>query len=352
MPEPRAQRRQTTIVDIARSAGVSKSTVSLVLKGSPLVRSETRARVEEAIGRLGYVYNRGAASLRTAKTGFVGMVISDLMNPFFAELAVAIEEAIYAHGYVPILANTSEDADRQEQVLRTMREYGVAGVIMSPARRTPSWSLVDFAKAMPLMTIMRRVEGTPLPYVGPDNRAGAASAVRHLVALGHRDIAFIGGDGSMATQRERLAGFRDALVEAGLPCDATQIYEASPTRRGGRDAIERAVASGRSYTAYLAYNDIVAIGASAALSEHGVEVGRDVGIVGFDDIAEAAHNNPPLTTVDGRTRVLGARAAELLLAGIAGAAPTTVEHIGETRLVVRASCGAQARGGEPLRKRA
>lgn len=344
MAEPRPQRRQTTIVDIARVAGCSKSTVSLVLKGSPLVAAETRARVEEAARKLGYVYNRGAASLRTSKSRFVGMVISDLMNPFFAELAVAIEEAIYARGYVPILANTSEDPDRQAQVLQMMREYGVAGVIMSPARRTPSWSLVDFAKATPLMTIMRRVTGSPLPYVGPDNRAGAREAIRHLVSLGHRHIAFIGGDASMATQLERLDGFRDGLVRAGLPCDATQIYEGAPTRDGGRAAIAAALASGRGYSAYLAYNDIVAIGATAALGERGIVVGREVGVVGFDDIAEAAHNNPPLTTVDGRTRELGARAADLLLAEIDGEAIETTEIIGETRLVVRASCGARATG--------
>ena len=111
-------RRSVTMIDIARAAGVSKSTVSLVLQGSDLIKLETRARVKEAIERLGYVYNRGAANLRASSSSFVGMVISDLTNPFFAELAVGIESALYALGFVPILANTNEDAARQGHVLR------------------------------------------------------------------------------------------------------------------------------------------------------------------------------------------------------------------------------------------
>ena len=123
-----------TIVDVARRAGVSKSTVSLVLSGSDLVAPKTRERVTRAMRALGYVYHRGAASLRAASSDFVGMVISDLNNPFFAELAAGIEDALYHLGFTPILANTNEDPERQAQVLRSLREHNVAGIIMSPAR--------------------------------------------------------------------------------------------------------------------------------------------------------------------------------------------------------------------------
>lgn len=338
--------RATTIVDIARAAGVSKSTVSLVLKESPLVKSETRDKVARAIEQLGYVYNRSAANLRTAKSSFVGMVISDLMNPFFTELAVGIEDGLHNLGFVPILANTNEDRDRQMRVLQSLREHGVAGIIMSPARGTDAWSMSEvLSRSIPVVLTMRRIEGSPLPYIGPDNRTGSRNAVAHLIGLGHTRIAFIGGYSTMTTQRERLAGYRDALASAGLPYDEALICDAMPNRNGGAEAIAAALAAPVRPTAAFCYNDIVAMGATRALTLRGVRVGIDFAVVGFDDIVEAEHNAPPLTTVNADTRVMGARAARSLLALIDGADPEAMSYIGETRLVVRESCGANRRTG-------
>jgi LacI family transcriptional regulator len=333
--------RPTTIVDIARAAGVSKSTVSLVLKGSNLVKPETRARVEDVIERFGYVYNRGAANLRTASSSFVGMVISDLTNPFFCELAVGIEEGLYQLGFVPILANTNEDTERQAQVLRSMREHGVGGIIMSPARGTDAWMLANlYSRTMPMVITMRRIIGSPLPYVGPDNQAGARRAVEHLIGLGHRRIGFLGGYSTMTTQQERIAGWRDAILGASLPFDEGLVFESMPTRDGGRRAIEAALASPAPPTAVICYNDIVAMGATRALSTRGLKPGRDMAVVGFDDIDEAEHNAPPLTTVSAETRLMGARCAESLIGLIHGGDPSTMGFTGPTRLVVRESCGA------------
>ncbi|WP_407051094.1 LacI family DNA-binding transcriptional regulator [Methyloraptor flagellatus] len=333
--------RPATIVDIAAAAGVSKSTVSLVLRGSPLVKAETREKVERVIERYGYVYNRGAANLRKATSSFVGLLISDLMNPFFTELAVGVEDALYRLGFVPILANTNEDLERQAHVLRSLREHNLAGVIMSPARGSRAWDLANLpTRSVPTVITMRRVEGSPLPYVGPDNRAGSRKATEHLIGLGHRRIAYVGGYASITTQQERIAGWRDALHAAGLPADHSLIFESMPTRAGGLEAAATMLASSRRPTAIVCYNDVVAIGATRAIAEAGLVVGRDVAVVGFDDIAEAADNNPPLTTIDAGTRGIGQRAAEVLLGLIHGADPAEVGHVGETRLVVRASSGA------------
>ena len=345
-PGKRGPVRATTIVDIARAAGVSKSTVSLVLKESPLVKSETRDRVERSIEQLGYVYNRSAASLRTAKSRFVGMVISDLMNPFFTELAVGIEDGLHNLGLVPILANTNEDRDRQGRVLQSLREHGVAGIIMSPARGTDVWSLSEvMSRSIPLVLTMRRIEGSTLPYIGPDNRTGSQRSVEHLIGLGHRSIAFIGGDASMTTQRERVSGYRDALIAAGLPYDEALVFDSMPNRAGGAEAIAKALVSPLRPTAAVSYNDIVAMGATRALGLRGVRVGIDFAVVGFDDIVEAEHNAPPLTTVNADTRIMGARAARSLLGLIDGADPDSMSYIGETRLVVRESCGAHHPAG-------
>ncbi len=339
-----ARQGRVTIVDVARSAGVSKSTVSLVLCNSSLVAEATRERVARAMKALGYVYHRGAASLRAASSDLVGMVISDLTNPFFAELAVGIEDALYKLNFTPILANTNENPERQAQVLRSLREHNVAGIIICPARGTDAWTFAQqWPKSIPAVITTRRMTGSPLPYVGPDNRKGAREAVEHLLRLGHRRVGFIGGDGSMTTQRDRAAGWRDALNAAGHAADEALIFESPPTRDGGRQAIERALALPHPPSAVVCYNDIVAMGATHALSERGLLAGRDMAIVGFDDIAEAAHNAPPLTTVSADTREMGLRCAESLLGLIRGDDPTGLSFAGATRLVVRESCGAGRR---------
>ena len=226
---------RVTIVDVARRAGVSKSTVSLVLSGSELVAEATKLRVNEAMGALGYVYHRGAASLRAASSDLVGMVMGDLSNPFFAELTAGIEDALFQRGFTPILANTSEDTTRQAQVLRAMREHNVAGIIMSPARGTDTWTLAQqWPSHIPAIITIRRMIGSSLPYIGPDNQKGERDAVEHLLKLGHRRIAFIGGDANMSTQRERVSGWRDALNGWGLAADESLIFEVPPTRDGGR----------------------------------------------------------------------------------------------------------------------
>ena len=332
---------RVTIVDVARRAGVSKSTVSLVLSGSLLVAEPTRERVVQAMQALGYVYHRGAASLRASSSDFVGMVISDLTNPFFCELAAGIEDALYKLGFTPILANTNEDPVRQAQVLRSLREHSVAGIIMSPARGTDTWTLAQqWPQNIPAVITMRRMIGSSLPYIGPDNRRGERYAVEHLLRLGHRRIGFIGGDSGMTTQQERVGGWRDALNGWGVAADESLIFEAPPTRDGGRIAIERALVVARPPTAFVCYNDIVAMGATRALAARGIAPGRDIAVVGFDDIAAAEHNAPPLTTVCAETREMGHRCAESLLGLIRREDPAGLSFAGESRLVVRESCGA------------
>ncbi len=332
---------RVTIVDVARRAGVSKSTVSLVLSASSLVAEDTKVRVNEAMQALGYVYHRGAASLRSASSDFVGMIMGDLTNPFFAELTAGIEAALYQRGFTPILANTNEDPERQLHVLRAMREHSVAGIILSPARGTDTWALAQQWPAhIPAVITMRRLIGSSLPYIGPDNQKGAKVAVEHLLKLGHRRIGFAGGERTITTQLERVAGWREALNAAGIAADDALIFEAPPTREGGHAAINRALDEAQPPTAFLCYNDIVAMGATRALALRGLRVGRDVGVVGFDDIVAAEHNTPPLTTISANTSEMGARCAESLLGLMRHEDASGLSFSGESRLIVRESCGA------------
>ena len=332
---------RVTIIDIADKAGVSKSTVSLVLSGSPLVKAETRTRVESAMTDLGYVYNRGAASLRRARSNIVGMVINDLLNPFFAELAVGIERALQGSDYIPFIANTGENPARQAQVFRSMREHGATGIIVCPAVGTDAESVDEItAGGIPVVQAMRRVAGANASAVVPDNRAGGARAVEHLVRLGHRRLAFFGGYARMSAFRERSQGFLDGLERAGIPAGPDRLIEAPPTKAGGVAALAHALALPEPPTAVLCFNDIVAVGAVHALAQRGLRAGVDMAVIGFDDIAEAQHMAPALTTVAVDTLGLGERAAQMPLRQIESGQPRVETYIGEARLIVRDSCGA------------
>ena len=345
----RAERQETegregraTIVDVARSAGVSKSTVSLVLSGSSLVAETTRARVNQAMSDLGYIYHRGAATLRGAKSGVLGMIINDLSNPFFVEMAIGIEEACQGGAYIPFIANTVENPVRQLQVLRSMREHGAAGLVLSPALGASAGELQSLIADMPVVQVMRRLPGLRASVVAPENALGARKAVAHLIAAGHRRIAFVGGVPAMNVREERLAGYAQALADAGLPYDPDLVIETPIQPSGGAAAasLARDLA-----TAALCFNDVVAIGLIRALTKAGVRVGAEFAVIGFDDIEEARHMYPALTSVAVNGRSLGARAAQLLMRQLASGdfAPETI--LSPTTLVVRASCGAARMSG-------
>ena len=211
-------KERVTVIDIARAAGVSKSTVSLVLQGSSLVSAATRDRVNASIRELGYVYNRGAANLRQARSRIIGVVVNDLTNGFFAELAVGVDEVVQSAGYVQFLANAGESVDRQRQVIASMREHGIAGLVISPARGTGAADLKPLAASgLPVVVTVRNVPGARVSTVLSENRAGARAAGEHLIGLGHRRIAFLGGFADTAVLGERVAGLRDATGTCPRP---------------------------------------------------------------------------------------------------------------------------------------
>jgi len=334
---------RVTVVDIAHAAGVSKSTVSLVLQGSSLVNEGTRAKVNGVIRDLGYVYNRGAANLRQAgsKSRIIGIVVNDLTNNFFAELAVGVDMVVQSAGYVQFLANTAESIDRQREVVASMREHGISGLIISPARGTDAADLKPLvASGIPVVVAVRNVPGAKVSSLISDNAAGARDAVRHLIGLGHRRIAFLGGFDDTAVFAERVGGYRDALRAAGLPDGDDLVVSAAPSRAGGAAAIERALALPDRPTAALCLNDAVAFGVCDGLRSLRMEPGVDFAVVGFDDVIEAKTAVPALTTVSTDPQGMGRRAAQLLLKQISAGKPEPEAVVGSVRLVVRQSCGA------------
>lgn len=331
---------RATIIDIARAAGVSKSTVSLVLTGAGKIRPETEQAVRSAMRDLGYVYNRGAANLRNPQTRIVGMVINDLSNPFFAELAIGIERVLRISGYIPFMANTAESLVRQAEVVRSMGEHGASGIILCPTLDTDAGEVGALATlCIPLVLAIRRVPGAKVSLVASDNRGGAEHAARRLLGLGHERIAFIGGISPMGVRQDRLAGFTDALAGNGLAVDPSLVLEAAPTKNGGFHAMTSLLARSNRPTGVLCFNDVVAIGAMLSLARHGLLAGRDMAVIGFDDTVEAQQMSPALTTVSVNAGDLGERAGQMLLRQIEGTAGGPETYVGEARLVVRESCG-------------
>jgi LacI family transcriptional regulator len=335
-------RSKATILDIARAAGVSKSTVSLVLQGSDLIRADTAGKVRKAIEDVGYVYNRGAANLRKAHSNVIGMVVNDLTNPFYAELAVGMERAFQSAGVVPIIANTAENPVRQEEVLKSMLEQGVAGLIVSPTRgtRADTFRRVE-AAGVPILFAMRRLPDSRIPVVAPDNHRGAWLAARHLIEKGHRRLAFFGGSADLIVYHDRLGGFREACRELGIPDRDMLVFDGEINRKGGMACLDLALGADVAPTAALCFNDAVAFGAMLGLRRRGLEPGRDFAVVGFDDVVEAQHYVPSLTSVAVDTAGLGERAAHIVLKMIQSRTTRAEDHIGAVNLVVRESSGPQ-----------
>jgi LacI family transcriptional regulator len=347
-------KRRVTVIDIAKAAGVSKSTVSLVLQGSVLVNEGTRAKVNAVMRELGYVYNRGAANLRQSgsKSKIIGVVVNDLTNGFFAELAVGVDMVVQSAGFVQFLSNTSESLDRQREVIASMREHGISGLIVSPARATEAADLKPLVAAgIPVVVVVRNVPGAKVSSVVSNNREGMFAGVQHLVSLGHRRIAFLGGFQDTEVFSERLEGYRSAIVGCSLEPDENLIIPSGPSRAGGVEAIGRALAIAVKPTAAVCFNDAVAFGVCDGLRARRLEPGRDFAVVGFDDVIEAQTAVPALTTISVDPQGMGRRTAQLLLKQISAGKAEAESIVTSVRLVVRESCGS-GNGDALVRKQA
>ena len=305
--------RRPTIIDVARTAGVSKSTVSLVLRNSPQVKEETRAAVREAMAGIGYVYNRSAANMRSANAGLIGLVINDLRNPFFTEFATSLQMALSARGYAAVVANTDEDPALQAQVVSAMIEHGVSAFIISPAYGDEQATFGPIARAgIPAMQVLRMVmsDTESFPFAAPDYLTGSRVATEHLLTTGAKRIAFVGGVEGRAVTNERMSGYLEALASAGVE---PLVMSGRASRAFGREAAVRLAADFPEADAALCFNDLVALGMLSGCAEIGRAVGSAFKIVGFDDIEDCAQVYPTLSTVRCDIAGFGESMAETLL---------------------------------------
>ncbi|MEA2608312.1 MAG: hypothetical protein QOJ75_555 [Chloroflexota bacterium] len=337
----RDRRNGSTLEGVATLAGVSRATVSRVVNGSPKVSPEIRRGVEAAIERLGYVPNRAARSLVTRRSGSFGLVITEptgrlFSDPFFPRVLRGIGAELTTRDLQLVLLMPNSPAD-----LRRIGDYLSAGhvdgvVLVSLHREDPLPSRLA-AAGIPLVLVGRPLPGIEASYVDVDNRQGARSAVEHLVAGGRRAIATITGPLDMPVGIDRLAGYREALVDAGLGSDARLEATGDFTQESGAKAMSRLLAKRPNLDAVFAASDLMAAGALSVLASAGRQVPQDVAIVGYDDSPVATSTQPPLSSVRQPIEAMGREVARLLVEAVEGSDRVQRRVILATDLVKRAS---------------
>ena len=340
MPRPNPN-PAVTLLDVANHLGISRATVSLVLRNSPRVADATRERVLEAFETLGYVYNRHAASMRSNRTQTVGVVVNDITNPYFATLIRSIEASLGRHGFITFLSNSDESVERQTWFLETVRQHNIDGIIVCPAESTTAADVRRLLGwGIPCVFASRYVPSVEVDYAGIDNRRGMALATSHLIGLGHRRIAMIGGHTRASTGHDRVEGYLMALEQARIKREDRLIVPARLTRDEGKRIVMDLLRQKNPPTAAVCGNDVIAFGVMLGLRSLGLEPGRDFGVMGFDDVPEASLWEPPLSTIQVPQDRIGEAAAELLIQRMDDRQRPVSQIVLEPSLVVRKTCGA------------
>ena len=302
-----------TAKDVAKYAGVSIATVSRVVNQQASVSPDVRAKVRHAIEALGYQPSRTAQRLRAKRGHVIGVVISDIQNPFFTAVVRGIEDVAYQHGYSLILCNSDEDSDKEHLYLDVMRAEAVAGVILATTIEDNVAARQLISDGIPLIAIDRQLNDPDIDSVLVDSVQGTVEAMSHLIELGHRRIGFIGGPVTITTMRERRDGYVLAHQQHGLPVSPELIKLVSPKQAGGYASAQELLDLHPPITALFAGNNLIALGALSAIHERGLCIPRDLSVLCFSDLPWAQLLQPPLTVVTQPDYELGQKAAELLI---------------------------------------
>jgi LacI family transcriptional regulator len=333
--------RRPTLRDVAERAGVHQATASRALNPAlpGRVNAATARRVEQAARELGYTPDPTARSLRTRRSGVVGVVVPDLANPVLPPIVRGVERVLWGAGLACLLADTDNDPEREAVHVAELRSRRCEGLIVATATRTSPTVTGLVGAELPTVLVTREIDAGGLPFVAADDAAGVEAVVAHLAQLGHERIAHVTGPLDLSTTVTRLQAFRRALGRAGLAADAPVVHGDAFTTAAGERATEALLRDGHGVTAIAAGNDMIALGAIAALARAGLRCPQDVSVTGHNDMPLVASVDPPLTTVAIPQDEIGAAAARLLLERIDadGGADDARRLLLPTRLVVRGS---------------
>jgi LacI family transcriptional regulator len=304
--------RRVNIQEVAKEAGVSPSTVSRALNGFPGISEKTRERIVEIARKLNYRPNYRGQILTTQSTKNIGLLITDIANPFFPELVMGAEEYASKSGYTVLLGNTSESEEKETNYLDFFSRGPVDGIIISASRVSNEHIIMLAEDGLPIVVINRTLEHPKVSYVSTDMEKGGYLATMHLLRLGHSKIAFINGPKHSEVSQRRLEGYKKALKEAGVDYNSDLISFNVPVSESGYKEAIKLLCTGEAPTAIFTYNDVMAFGVIRAAKELGIKIPEELSVVGFDDIFFSSFTDPPLTTIRQLKEELGRMAVELL----------------------------------------
>jgi DNA-binding LacI/PurR family transcriptional regulator len=341
MPRARARaaRTPTRLGDVARMARVSTATVSRTINETGAVSDATRRRVLRAVQKLHYYPNAHARTLALGRSDQIGLLVSDIANPFFPELVKAIEREAFRHGFEVMLSETDYDLERLAKTVRRFLERDVAGVIIMASEVDLSLVASLARRRVPLVFLDLEVKGQRTSTVSVDYERGIDQAVHHLADLGHRELAYVGGPPRLSSAARRLEAFRSAVARYVGPKVKPRVYEGDFRLESGERAGGEILATEPRPTAVLAANDLMALGVVKAFRARGLSIPRDVSVVGFDDIVFASLADPPLSTVRLPREDLARGATAALLRNLDGASRSAPPDLIPTYFVARGSTG-------------
>ncbi|MEN8173922.1 MAG: LacI family DNA-binding transcriptional regulator [Chloroflexota bacterium] len=337
-PSRKRENKRVTISEVAQTAGVSTSTVSNALNNrTNSMAPETFERILKVIQELDYRPSPIARSLATARTATIGLVVPDISNPYFSAIARGIEQVAYARDYSILLCNTGEDASRELEVLQTLRERYVDGVIVCGLRQDDAPLLQALTHFRASVIVNRRFVNGTVPAILVDDVLGGYLATRHLLQLGHTSIGFLAGPTTSYSGTKRLQGYEQALIEAGIERQEGWVQNCIPTAAGGEAATHSLLTNHPELTALFCFNDLIAVGALRACAAVGRRIPKDLAIVGYDDTMLASLVSPPLTSCHVPCLEMGSQAVSTLLNCINDDTDMCNETVITPELVIRAS---------------
>jgi len=324
-------------------------TVSRVINGRAGVDAVTQRRVEEAIEALDYVPNRIASGLVSQKTATIGLIVPDVVNPFFSPVVRGAETAARKAGYRLLLCNSEGDLRLEREYIEDLVSHRVDGLLLAPASDHSRHSVFPLLRRkFPVVLVDRALPDLDCDLVVSDSASGARRLVEHLISVGHKDIAHLTDADDTSTGRERLRGYREALAAAGIVYHEELVVRTTVDQIGGYRATQQVLMLDHLPTAIFTVNNMTIVGAMQALRERGLSVPEDMALVCFDDVEHLAVLSPFLTVIDQPAETFGSLGTQLLLERIAGKAGARTRRIVlQTDLIVRQSCGSKT--GVPKR---
>ncbi|GHO80037.1 LacI family transcriptional regulator [Ktedonobacter sp. SOSP1-85] len=329
-----------SIRDVAEKAGVSLGTVSNVLNRPEIVAETTRQRVQAAIKELGFVRNAPAHQLRAGSSRYLGLVVLDVTNPFFTEVARGVEDAANEAGYIVILCNSDASLEKERSYLHMLEEQRIAGVLITPASNDLSYLQRLHQQDIAVVLLDRPDQTQSLCSVAVDDRQGGALATNHLLERGHRCIAFVSGPLSIRQCEERREGMYQAIKTAGLDPNQVivEISVGTQNTRAGEQSVETLLHHERKPTAVFCANDLLALGVMRGLLQRGIQIPNEMALIGYDDIEFASALSPALSSIRQPKYLLGRTATELLLDEMANREKHQHQHIiYQPELIIRTS---------------